>query len=63
LADEMAFDSWYILPATEEIVFAEDTGDTWRKLLSSRQYRAAVVGAAPGRDRRLANYAWNRDAR
>jgi len=38
----MAFNSWYTLPATEELVFAEDTGDIWRKLLSSRQYRAAA---------------------
>ena len=37
LEHEMAFDSWYTLPATEELVFAEDTGDIWRKLLSSRQ--------------------------
>ncbi len=42
LEHELAIDSWYILSATEELVFAEDTGDIWRKLLSSRQYRAAA---------------------
>jgi len=42
LERELAIDSWYILPATEELVFAEDTGDIWRKLLSSRQYQAAA---------------------
>ena len=42
LEHELAYDSWYTLPATEELVFAEDTGDIWRKLLSSRQYRAAA---------------------
>ena len=42
LQHELAFDSWYILPATEELVFAEDTGDMWRKLLPSREYRAAA---------------------
>jgi len=42
LEHELAFDSWYILPATEELVFAEDTGDMWRKLLPSREYRAAA---------------------
>jgi len=42
LEHELAIDSWHILPATEELVFAEDTGDTWRKLLKSRQYRAAA---------------------
>ena len=39
---ELAFDSWHILPATEELVFAEDAGDIWRKLLPSQQYRAAA---------------------
>jgi len=42
LEHELAFDSWHILPATEELVFAEDTGDIWRKLLPSREYRAAA---------------------
>jgi len=41
LEHELSFDSWHILPATEELVFAEDTGDIWRKLLPSREYRAA----------------------
>ena len=42
LEHELAFDSWHILPATEELVFAEDAGDMWRKLLPSREYRAAA---------------------
>ena len=42
LEHELAFDSWHVLPATEELVFAEDAGDMWRKLLPSREYRAAV---------------------
>jgi putative transcriptional regulator len=48
LAHELAFDSWHVLPATEELVFAEDTGDIWRKLLPSREYRAAVSLDFPG---------------
>ena len=48
LERELAFNSWYILLATEELVFAEDTGDIWRKLLSSRQYRAAADRAESG---------------
>ncbi len=42
LERELVFDSWHILPATEELVFAEDTGDVWRKLLLSHRYRAAA---------------------
>ncbi len=48
LERELEIDSWYILPATEELVFAEDTGDIWRKLLSSRQYRAAADSIESG---------------
>jgi len=40
LEHELAFNSWLVLPATEELVFAEDTDDIWRKLLSSQQFRA-----------------------
>ncbi len=42
LEHELAFDSWHVLPATKELVFAEDAGDMWRKLLPSREYRAAA---------------------
>ncbi len=42
LEHELALDSWHILPATEELVFAEDTDDTWRELLPPDQLRAAV---------------------
>ncbi|MCH8060473.1 MAG: YqgE/AlgH family protein [Proteobacteria bacterium] len=47
LEQELVFDSWHILPATEEVVFAEDTGAIWRKLLLSRQYRAAAPVQLP----------------
>ncbi len=42
LERELRFDSWHILPATAELVFAEDTGDMWRTLLPTRQFRAAA---------------------
>jgi len=42
LENELVFDSWQILPATEEIVFAEDTDAIWRTLLPPRQFRAAA---------------------
>ncbi len=42
LEHELAFDSWHIVAATEELVFAEDAGDIWRKLLPLRQFRAAA---------------------
>ena len=48
LEHELAFDSWHVLTATEKLVFAEDTGDIWRKLLPSREYRAAVSLDFPG---------------
>ncbi len=49
LEHELAFDSWHILPATEELVFAEDTGELWRKLLPSPEYRAALSEESDGR--------------
>ena len=42
LERELVFDSWHILPATEALVFAKDTGEIWRKLSPSREYRAAA---------------------
>jgi putative transcriptional regulator len=42
LERELAYDSWHIVAATEELVFAEDIGDIWRNLLLSQQYRAAA---------------------
>ena len=42
LEHELALNSWHILPATEALVFAEDTGDIWHKLLLSQQYRASA---------------------
>ncbi len=42
LERELAFESWHIVPATEELVFSEDPSDIWRKLVPARQYRAAA---------------------
>jgi hypothetical protein len=42
LQRELAIDSWHIVPATEELVFAEESADIWRKLLLTQQYRAAA---------------------
>ena len=42
LERELAFDSWHILPATEKLVFADDTSHIWRKLIPPREYRAAA---------------------
>lgn len=42
LERELAFDSWHVLPATEDVVFAEDTSDIWRKLVPPQEYRAAA---------------------
>jgi putative transcriptional regulator len=33
LESEMERDSWYVLPATEELVFRKDTSGMWRELL------------------------------
>jgi putative transcriptional regulator len=33
LESEMQRDSWYVLPATEELVFRRDTSGMWRELL------------------------------
>jgi putative transcriptional regulator len=43
LERELAINSWHIVPATEELVFAQDTDDIWRKLLLTQQYRAALA--------------------
>ena len=48
LEHELAIDSWLIVSATEELVFAEDTDDIWRKLLTSQQFRAAVDRTGSG---------------
>ena len=39
---ELAFDSWSVVPATEEAVFAEGADDIWEKLVPPRKYRAGV---------------------
>jgi len=45
---ELAFDSWYVLPATEDAVFAEDADDIWEKLVPPRKYRAGVAKTKSG---------------
>ncbi len=48
LERELAFDSWHILPATAELVFADDSSDIWRRLVPPREYRAAAEMLEPG---------------
>ncbi len=48
LERELAFDSWHILPATAELVFADDSSDIWRRLVPPREYRAAAEMTEPG---------------
>lgn len=39
---EMERGSWHIVPATDEIVFAEDPRALWKQLTPPRQHRAAI---------------------
>ena len=39
---EILFDSWHVIPATEEAVFAEDPDMLWETLSPPRHYRASV---------------------
>jgi len=39
---ELAAGSWDVLPATADMVFAEDPGVIWQRLTPVRQYRAAI---------------------
>ena len=41
LADEMRRDSWYVLPASEELLFRADTAGMWRELVDRVQKRKA----------------------
>ena len=41
---EMLFGSWTIIPASEDIVFAEDPSDLWQELAPPRHYRASIAG-------------------
>jgi len=43
LERELRFDSWHVLPASEEIVFADDPGAVWRRLSPPQEIRASVV--------------------
>jgi putative transcriptional regulator len=39
---ELLFGSWYVIPATEEAVFAEEPDEIWLRLSPPRHYRAAT---------------------
>lgn len=39
---ELARGSWQVVPASADIVFAEDTGELWQRLAERREYRAAL---------------------
>jgi putative transcriptional regulator len=39
---EMGRGDWQVVPASEELVFAEDPGLLWQRLMVRREYRAAV---------------------
>ncbi len=42
LEQELAFGSWHIVAATEALVFADDPGGIWRRLLPPPVHRASV---------------------
>ena len=42
LDDELVRGSWHVLPASEEIVFADDPEQLWKRLMPAREYRAAA---------------------
>jgi len=42
LDDEMARGSWHVVPATDELVFAEDPHTLWKTLTRPRELRAAL---------------------
>lgn len=48
LERELAFDSWHVIPATEDVVFARDPGIIWRYLRPPREYRAATSPSTTG---------------
>jgi len=45
---EMLFGSWTIIPATEDIVFAEEAGELWKQLAPPRHDRASIAEPAYG---------------
>lgn len=47
LERELAFGSWRILAATEALVFADDTGGIWRRLMPPPVHRARISGPDP----------------
>jgi putative transcriptional regulator len=49
LENELERDSWYVLPASEELVFRKDTSGLWMELLEkARGSRTGISPAKPG---------------
>jgi putative transcriptional regulator len=48
LESEMARESWYVLPASEDVIFREDTTNLWRELLDKAQKRKTPHARALG---------------
>lgn len=48
---ELERGDWHVVPASDELVFAEDPGPLWRRLTPVSEYRAAVNAASPISDR------------
>jgi putative transcriptional regulator len=42
LESEIARDSWYVLPATEDVLFRDDTSGMWRELVERARRRRAI---------------------
>jgi putative transcriptional regulator len=47
LERELAFGSWRIVAATEALVFADDPGGIWRRLMPPPVHRARISGSDP----------------
>ena len=47
LGSEMARGSWHVVPATDELVFAEDPHTLWKRLTRPRELRAALSYVQP----------------
>ncbi len=43
LDHELARGSWHVVPASEELIFAEDPDQLWKRLLPVREYRAGLL--------------------
>jgi len=54
LQEEMARDAWYVLPATEELVFRSDTAGMWRELVEKVRGARTRMNPALSKPDRLA---------